>query len=60
MPAAGYSPNYELDFESAVQEIDRQIDALESKEDFARFASEIQSLRNTRNELLRKIVVDLS
>ncbi|MDE0889319.1 MAG: acetyl-CoA carboxylase carboxyltransferase subunit alpha [Phycisphaerales bacterium] len=60
MPPAGYSPNYELDFESAVLEIDRQIDALESKDDSARFASEIQSLRNTRNELLRKIYDDLS
>ncbi len=60
MPTAGYSPNYELDFESSVLEIDRQIDALEAKPDADRFEREISSLRGTRDELLRKIYGDLT
>ena len=55
MPAAGYSPMYELDFESSVLEIDRQIDGLEEKPDRDRFENEISQLKETRDELLRKI-----
>ena len=55
MAPAGYSPMYELDFESPVLEIDRQIEALEAKPDGDGFASEIARLRETRDDLLRKI-----
>ncbi|MEE2894135.1 MAG: acetyl-CoA carboxylase carboxyltransferase subunit alpha [Planctomycetota bacterium] len=55
MPSPGYSPLYELDFESSVLEIDRQIDGLEEKSDSDRFHEEIDQLRGTRDELLRKI-----
>lgn len=60
MPLTGYSPMYELDFESAVLEIDRQIDALEEKSDRDRFEAEIDQLRQTRDELLRKIYGSLT
>lgn len=51
---------YELDFESSVLEIDRQIESLEAKEDGDRFSTEIEQLRTTRGELLRKIYGGLS
>ena len=50
MPSAGYSPMYELEFESSVLEIDRQIDGLEENPDRDRFESEIDQLKQTRDE----------
>ncbi|MEE2971742.1 MAG: acetyl-CoA carboxylase carboxyltransferase subunit alpha [Planctomycetota bacterium] len=60
MPPTGYSPMYELDFETSVLEIDRQIEGLEENADRDRFEDEIAQLRQTRDELLRKIYSDLS
>ncbi len=60
MSKGGYNPAMQLEFEEPVTEIDRQIEALEAKDDSEHYVQEIESLRETRGSMLRKIYDSLT
>lgn len=60
MSTGGYNPATQLEFEGPVIEIDRQIEALESKDDAERYGEEISTLRETRESMLKKIYSSLT
>lgn len=49
-----------LSFESPIVEIDKQIDSMEEKNDSSKFTEELESIRQTRVQLLEKLYSDLS
>lgn len=55
----GYSGSYQLPFEQPVTDLDRQIAALEAREDAANLKEEIAALRKSRESLLHKLYDDL-
>jgi len=57
---AAYTGTYALPFEQAVTDLDRQIAALEEREDAGELAEELESLRDTRDSLLKKVYEDLT
>ncbi len=62
MSTATYKANtsYTLPFEQPVLDLERQIEALESRDNAANFADELESLRANRASLLKKLYDDLS
>lgn len=60
MPRPGYSPLYQLDFETPILDIERQIDAIEERPDADRYADELGKLNETRLGLLQKIYANLT
>jgi len=56
----GQTTSYVLEFESPVLEIEKQIEAIESRPDADGYAEEITSLRETRDRLLEKTYRSLS
>lgn len=60
MSTGGYNPATQLEFEGPVIEIDRQIEALETKDDAERYGEEISKLRETRESMLKKIYSSLT
>jgi acetyl-CoA carboxylase carboxyl transferase subunit alpha len=55
----GYSGSYSLPFEQPVTELEKQIAALESRDDAANLKEELASLKANRDSLLRKLYDDL-
>ena len=55
----GYTGSYTLTFEQPVIELEKQIAALESREDAASYAEELASLQTSRDSLLAKLYRDL-
>ncbi len=60
MARAGFSPLYQLDFENPINEIEEQIEALESNPAAVNFTEELAKLRETRDSFLRKIYGNLT
>jgi acetyl-CoA carboxylase carboxyl transferase subunit alpha len=56
----GYTGTYRLAFEEPVTELEKQIAALEERENASDFAEELTKLRESRDSLLGKIFGDLS
>lgn len=56
----GYTGTYTLDFEEPVNEIDRQIEALQSNENADEYADEVSQLSQTREQLLAKTYSNLT
>lgn len=56
----GYTGSYTLSFEQPVIELEKQIAALEAREDAAAYADELASLKANRDSLLNKLYRDLS
>lgn len=55
----GYTGSYTLPFEQPVIELEKQIDALEARDDAADYADELASLKANRDSLLAKLYRDL-
>ncbi len=55
----GYTGSYTLPFEQPVTELEKQIAALEAREDAAAYAEELASLKSNRDSLLAKLYRDL-
>ena len=55
----GYTGTYALPFEQPVIELEKQIAALEAREDAASYTDELQSLRRNRDSLMAKLYRDL-
>jgi len=51
--------NYQLPFERPVVELDKQIDALDARDNRDTYAEELDQLRKSRDSLLRKLYRDL-
>ena len=60
MSSSGFNPAAQLDFEAPVTEIDRQIETLVAKPDAERYGEEVDTLRETRESMLRKIYASLT
>ena len=58
--SSGYTGTYTLDFEEPVNEIDRQIEALQSNENADEYADEVSQLSRTREQLLAKTYSNLT
>jgi len=55
----GYSGSYALPFEQPVTDLEKQITALDAREDAANLQDELASLKANRDSLLRKLYEDL-
>ncbi|HVP73249.1 MAG TPA: acetyl-CoA carboxylase carboxyltransferase subunit alpha [Phycisphaerales bacterium] len=55
----GYTGSYQLPFEQPVTDLDRQIAALEAREDAATLQQEIKALKKSRESLLEKLYDNL-
>lgn len=56
----GSTTSYSLPFEQPVIELEKQIEALEAREDAASYQDELKSLKSSRDSLLRKLYLDLN
>lgn len=57
---AEYAGSYSLPFEQPVLQIEKQIEAIEARENAADFVEELQKLRESRDGLLAKLYDDLN
>jgi acetyl-CoA carboxylase carboxyl transferase subunit alpha len=56
----GYTGSYTLSFEQPAIELEKQIAAIEARQDAAHYADELASLRSNRDSMLQKLYRDLS